>query len=87
MKCLTWLIENQGVRKKERSMIQIHPKRPFIYIEKQSYVTIKPKCKLCHIQLSLEKAAEVSFMLSGIPSTKRQWENIQRFAKMQYYSI
>ena len=47
-------------------------------------MTIKPKCKLCHIQLSLEKAAEVSFMLSGIPSTKRQWENIRRFAKMKY---
>ena len=43
-------------------MIQIHPRRPFVYIEKQSYVTIKPKCKLCHIQLSLEKAAEVSFI-------------------------
>ena len=65
-------------------MVQIHPRRPIIYIEKQNYVLIKSKCKLCYIQLSFEKAAEVSFMLSGIPSTKHQWENIRRFAKMKY---
>ena len=59
-------------------MIQIHPKRPFIYIEKQSYVTIKPKCKLCHIQLSLEKAAEVSFMLSGINVSGKIFEDLQK---------
>ncbi len=61
-----------------------HPRKPFVYVEKQSCVVIKSKCKLCYILLSLEKAAEVSFMLSGIPSTKRQWENIRRFAKMKY---
>lgn len=48
-------------------------------------VTPPPSTPLAHpYQKIIDKAAEVSFMLSGIPSTKRQWENIRRFAKMQY---
>lgn len=63
-------------------MVRIHPRRPIIYIEKQHYVLIKSKCRLCYIRLSFEKSAEVSFMLSGMPSTKQQWKSIRKFARL-----
>ena len=63
-------------------MVRIHPRRPIKYIDrKHPYVFLYHRCTKCYIKYVFEKSAESSFMLSGMPSSEKQWESIRKFSK------
>jgi len=50
--------------------------------QKQNFVFVLKECRQCRIRESFINSGRVSFMLSGKPTTQRQWDNIGRFAKL-----
>lgn len=63
-------------------MVRIHPRRPIKYIDrKHPYVFLYHRYTKCYIKYVFEKSAESSFMLSGMPSSEKQWESIRKFSK------
>ena len=57
-----------------------------LLVEKQNFVRVKNKCRVCYIFNVMSENGRNSFALSGMPTTKRQWNAIEKFSKFSKIS-